>query len=112
MDPSWNLRSRLLAVRQFNPTAYMLEHKRLSALLHAYITKVFSEFGISERMLVCSTTDAGSVLHRLADELLPSMWEWSIPHMLSCALVEVIPWLWGVQGGVDTRTPHGATSCW
>lgn len=89
VDRSWKLKSRLIAVRQFNPTPEMLEGNRLSALLEKYLKSVLDEYGLDVSMVFSATSDAGSDVKRLCDILLPGLWEWCICHMLNCALVEV-----------------------
>ena len=85
----WELRSRLLAVRQFNPDAEKLKSTRLSGILEEYLKTVLSEFQLSVSNLFSATTDSGSDVKRLCDVLLPGLWEWCVCHMLNCALVEV-----------------------
>ncbi|CAM9804265.1 unnamed protein product [Laminaria digitata] len=88
VDRNWQLRSRLIAVRQFNPTTETLEGNRLSAILEKYLTTVLEEFGLDTSLLFSATSDAGSDVERLCDILLPGLWEWCVCHMLNCALVE------------------------
>ncbi|CAM9556615.1 unnamed protein product, partial [Ectocarpus sp. 6 AP-2014] len=90
VDRSWRLRSRLLAVRQFNPTTEMLESNRLSDLLQDYLKSVLEEYDLNVSMIFSATSDAGSDVKRLCDVLLPGLWEWCVCHMLNCALVEAI----------------------
>ena len=92
VDRDWQLRSRLLAVRQFNPTTEMLESNRLSEVLEKYLKSVLVEYDLDVSMLFSATSDAGSDVKRLCDILLPGLWEWCICHMLNCALVEVCVW--------------------
>ncbi|CAB1111532.1 unnamed protein product [Ectocarpus sp. CCAP 1310/34] len=73
IDREWRLRSRLLAVRQFNPTPEMFENERLSKLLEKHLTDVL-EFGLDVYMLFSATSDAGSdVKHRLCYILIPRL---------------------------------------
>ncbi|CAM9173549.1 unnamed protein product [Ectocarpus sp. 6 AP-2014] len=91
IDREWRLKSRLLAVRQFNPTPEMFENERLSALLEKYLTDVLEEFGLDVSMLFSATSDAGSdVKHRLCHTLIPRLWKSCVCHMLNCSLVEAI----------------------
>ncbi|CAB1104439.1 unnamed protein product [Ectocarpus sp. CCAP 1310/34] len=87
-DRTWVLRSRLIAVRQFNPTKELLEDNRLSALLQKYLESVLEEYGLDVSLLFSATSDAGSDVKRLCDVLLPGLWEWCVCHMINCALVE------------------------
>ena len=96
VDRNWQLRSRLLAIRQFNPTTEMLESNRLSDLLEKYLKSVLEEYDLDVSMLFSATSDAGSDVKRLCDILLPGLWEWCICRMLNCALVEVC--VWGAYG--------------
>ncbi|CAN0560022.1 unnamed protein product [Laminaria digitata] len=89
VDRNWELKSRRLAVRQFNPTTEMLESDRLSALLEKYLKSVLEEFGLNTSLLFSATSDAGSDVKRLCKVLLPGLWEWCVCHMINCALVEV-----------------------
>ena len=41
---NWQLRSRLIAVRQFNPTVEMLQSNRLSKLLKDYLESAVKEY--------------------------------------------------------------------
>ena len=43
IDRNWVLRSRLIAVRQFNPTRELLDTNRLSALLEKYLESVLED---------------------------------------------------------------------
>ena len=89
IDRNWVLRSRLIAVRQFNPTRELLDTNRLSALLEKYLESVLEEYGLDTTLLFSATSDAGSDVKRLCDVLLPGLWEWCVCHMVNCALVEV-----------------------
>ena len=89
VDRNWQLKSRLLAVRQFNPTTETLESHRVSALLQSYLESVLEEYDLDVSMIFSATSDAGSDVKRLCDVLLPSLWEWCVCHMLNCSLVEV-----------------------
>lgn len=89
IDRSWVLRSRLIAVRQFNPTKELLESNRLSGLLEEYLKSVLEEYGLDTTLLFSATSDAGSGVKRLCKVLLPGLWEWCVCHMINCALVEV-----------------------
>lgn len=90
IDREWQLKSRLLAVRQFNPTPEMFESERLPTLLEKYLTDVLEEFGLDVSMLFSATSDAGSdVKHRLCHILIPRLWKSCVCHTLNCSLVEV-----------------------
>jgi len=89
IDRNWVLRSRLIAVRQFNPTKDLLTDNRLSGLLEKYLESVLEEYGLDTTLLFSATSDAGSDVKRLCDVLLPGLWEWCVCHMVNCALVEV-----------------------
>lgn len=89
VDRNWQLKSRLLAVRQFNPTTEMIQSTRLSDLLQEYLKSVLEEYGLDVSMIFSATSDSGSDVKRLCDVLLPGLWEWCVCHMLNCALVEV-----------------------
>ncbi|CAN0016946.1 unnamed protein product [Scytosiphon promiscuus] len=88
IDRKWELKTRLLAVRQFNPSKEMLESERLSGLLEKYLKSVLEEFDLDTTKLFSATSDAGSDVKRLCNVLLPGLWEWCICHMINCALVE------------------------
>ena len=88
MDSNWQLKSRLLTVRQFNPSVDVLRSERMSEILRVYLSDVLEEFRIPHNSIFSSTTDAGSHVRRLAEKIMPSSWEWCIAHMLNCALVE------------------------
>ncbi|CAB1101835.1 unnamed protein product [Ectocarpus sp. CCAP 1310/34] len=60
IDRTWVLRSRLIAVRQFNPTKELLEDNRLLALLQKYLESVLEEYGLDVSLLFSATSDAGS----------------------------------------------------
>ena len=89
IDRNWVLRSRLIAVRQFNPTKELIESRRLSAFLEKYLESVLEEYGLDATLLFSATSDAGSDVKRLCNMLLPGLWEWCVCHMINCALVEV-----------------------
>lgn len=89
IDRNWVLRSRLIAVRQFNPTKELLESSRLSELLETYLRSVLDEYDLDTTLLFSATSDAGSDVKRLCKVLLPGLWEWCVCHMINCALVEV-----------------------
>ncbi|CAB1100899.1 unnamed protein product [Ectocarpus sp. CCAP 1310/34] len=88
VDRTWVLRSRLIAVRQFNPTKELLEDNRLSTLLQKYLERVLAEYGLDVSLLFSATSDAGSDVKRLCDVLLPGLWEWCVCHMMNCAVVK------------------------
>ncbi|CAM9755873.1 unnamed protein product, partial [Hapterophycus canaliculatus] len=90
VDRKWELKSRLLAVRQFNPSKEMLESQRLSILLEDYLKSVLEEFDLDTTKLFSATSDAGSDVKRLCNVLLPGLWEWCVCHMINCALVEAL----------------------
>lgn len=86
---NWELRSRLLSVRQFNPIPEILQNNRLSDLLRHYLETVLEEFHLTFSNLFSATTDFGTDAKQLCNVLLPSLWEWCVCHMIDCALVEV-----------------------
>lgn len=86
---NWELRSRLLSVRQFNPVPEILKNNRLSDLLKGYLETVLEEFHLTFSNIFSATSDSGSDVQRLCNVLLPGLWEWCICHMIDCALVEV-----------------------
>ncbi|CAB1117212.1 unnamed protein product [Ectocarpus sp. CCAP 1310/34] len=88
VDRTWVLRSRLIAVRQFNPTKELLEDNRLSALVQKHLESVLEEYGLDVSLVFSATSDSGSDVKRLCDVLLPGLWEWCVCHMINCALVE------------------------
>ena len=89
IDRDWVLRSRLIAVRQFNPTKDLLMDNRLSGLLEKYLESVLEEYGLDTTLLFSATSDSGSDVKRLCTVLLPGLWEWCVCHIINCALVEV-----------------------
>lgn len=89
IDRNWQLKSRLLAVRQFNPSSQLLEDDRLSALLLSYLGEVLEEFGLSVEHLFSATTSSGCGFKRLCEVLLPGLWEWCMCSLVNDALSEV-----------------------
>ena len=49
---------------------------------------VLKEFSISMDMVFASTSDSGSDVKRCMSKLINKLWEWCIPHLANCALVE------------------------
>eukprot|EP00903_Cladosiphon_okamuranus_P014534 g13481.t1 len=90
VDRSWRLKSRLLAVRQFNTTMETLESQRLSELLQCYLESVLAEDDLDVSKIFSATSDSGSDVKRLCDVLLPGLWELCVCHVLNCRLVEAI----------------------
>ncbi|CAM9895380.1 unnamed protein product [Scytosiphon promiscuus] len=88
VDRQWQLKSRLIAVRQFNPSQELLSDNRLSDLLELYLESVLEEYGLDTTLLFSATSDAGSDVKRLCKVLLPGLWEWCVCHMINCSLVE------------------------
>ncbi|CAN0082082.1 unnamed protein product, partial [Ectocarpus sp. 8 AP-2014] len=78
---AWQLKSYLLAVRQFNPTPETLKNERLSKLLEKYVFAVLEEFGVDASLLFSATSDAGGDVRRLCSVLLPGLREWCVCHM-------------------------------
>lgn len=88
VDENFNYCSKLLAVKAFNPHSQIRDEFELSSILLLWLTGVLGEFGLSTSDLMSSTTDAGSDIKRLGSVLLESSWDWCLPHMLNCTLVE------------------------
>lgn len=88
VDENFVYRSLLLACKVFKPASVIRSQERLSDILKSWVFDVLEEFHLSQKDLMSSTTDAGSDIRRLCDVLLPSAWEWCIPHLLNCALAE------------------------
>ncbi|CAM9150367.1 unnamed protein product [Ectocarpus sp. 8 AP-2014] len=86
----WQLKSYLLAVRQFNPTPETLKSERLSELLEKYVFAVLEEFGVDASLLFSATSDAGGDVRRLCSMLLPGLREWCVCHVLNDSLAETI----------------------
>lgn len=89
IDRNWQLKSRLLAVRQFNSTPETLKNERLSELLEKYVAAVLEEFGVDASLLFSATSNAGGDVKRLCSVLLPGLREWCVCHMLNDSLAEV-----------------------
>lgn len=105
IDRSWRIKSRLLAVRQFNPTTETLESGRLSELLESYLESVLEEYDLNVSNIFSATSDAGSDVKRLCNVLLPGLWEWCVCHMLNCSLVEVrLDWSIALNYDLDSKT--------
>ncbi|CAN0050225.1 unnamed protein product [Ectocarpus fasciculatus] len=90
IDRNWQLKSRLLAVRQFNSTPETLKNERLSELLEKYVATVLEEFGVDASLLFSATSNAGGDVKRLCSVLLPGLREWCVCHMLNDSLAEAI----------------------
>ncbi|KAI0565138.1 Ribonuclease H-like protein [Gracilaria domingensis] len=88
VDSEWQMKSFLLAVRQFNPSTTLAESRRLSDILQLWINTIFIEFELDLKHLFSSTSDSGSDIRLLCSKLLPGFWDWCIPHLLNCALVD------------------------
>ena len=112
IDRNWVLRSRLIAVRQFNPTRELLDANRLSALLEKYLESVLEEYGLDTTLLFSATSDAGNDVKRLCDVLLPGLWEWCVCHMVNCALVEVSLRCFPSCSGLVRRALYESTGFW
>lgn len=89
MTSGFTLRSALLAVKLFRPAPESSDGVTLSDRLRLWVGEVLDEYGMSEADLFSTVTDAGSDAKRLCLKVPGSKWEWSFPHMLNCALVEV-----------------------
>ncbi|CAM9343248.1 unnamed protein product, partial [Ectocarpus fasciculatus] len=90
IDRNWQLKSRLLAVRQFNSTPETLKNERLSELLEKYVAAVLEEFGVDASLLFSATSNAGGDVKRLCSVLLPGLREWCVCHMLNDSLAKAI----------------------
>ena len=78
-----------MAVKRFQPAAELSDGTQLSDALLLWTEEVLEEIGLETRDLFSTVTDAGSDVKRLCLKVCGSAWEWSLPHMLNCALVEV-----------------------
>ena len=85
---NFNYSSKLLAVKPFNPSTALRESERVSDILHVWTKDVLAEFNLSTSDLMSATTDSGADIKRLGGSLLGCKWDWCIPHLLNCALVE------------------------
>lgn len=85
----WELRSRLLSVRQFTADSPRPEDTRLSGILHGYLKAVLEEFGLTASDLFSATSDSGRGLGHMCRALLPGLWERCVCHVLHDALAEV-----------------------
>lgn len=89
MTSAFVFRTALLAVKQFRPAPSLTDSSPLSSVFHVWVTEVLEEWGLAEDDVYSSVTDGGSDVERLFPKLATSKWEWCIPHMLNCVLVEV-----------------------
>ena len=89
MSPNFSVCTALLAVKLFRPAPELSDSMKLSDVLRLWVEEVLAEYGMSEADLFCTVTGAGSDVKRLCFKDLDSKWEWCVPHMLNCALVEV-----------------------
>jgi hypothetical protein len=83
----WKICTRLLAVKRFQP-ASSLSDTRLSSVLKLWLDSVMDEYKIHNSDIFACVTDSGSDVKRLCNVLLDSKWEWCVPLMLNCTLVE------------------------
>lgn len=89
IDKHFNYISKLLAVKLFNPSSQLRANiPRLSNIMKVWVEAVLEEFGLVANDIMSCTTDAGSDIRRLGSILLGCKWEWCIPHLLNCALVD------------------------
>lgn len=88
---SWELRNRLLAVRQFNPTREVLQSNRLPGILQRYLGAVLDEYNIKMDSLFSATSDGDRHVMRLCDELLPGLSERCVCHIVGDSIAEVRP---------------------
>lgn len=73
VDRNWGLRSRLIAVRQFNPTPEMTKNNRLSSILATYLKTVLVVYDLDVSIIFSATNDAGGDVKRLLNMLLPRL---------------------------------------
>jgi len=77
-----------LAIRLFDPNPAIRSSSQLSDILKSWTVSVLKEFGISEKMVIGSTSDSGTDVKRCLNVCFNINWEWCLAHMANCALVE------------------------
>ena len=88
VDRHFNYSSRLLAVKPFNPATEMRESAQLSDILFIWVKDVLLEYTLSPSDLLSATTDSGGDIQRLGNVVIGCKWDWCLPHLLNCALVD------------------------
>ena len=76
-------------MKLFRPAPELSDTSRLSDVLLLWVREVLSEYDLGESDVFSTVTDGGSDVRRLCVKVMTSSWEWCMPHMLNCALVEV-----------------------
>ena len=88
VNRSFEYSSKLLAVKPFNPSTALRDSDRVSDILLIWVKDVLLEFNLSISDIFSATTDSGGDIKRLGSVLLGCKWDWCVPHLLNCALVE------------------------
>ena len=88
VDRNFNYSSKLLAVKPFNPSTALRESDRVSDILFLWLKDVLLEFKLSSDDIMSSTTDSGGDIKRLGSTVIGCKWDWCLPHLLNCALVD------------------------
>ena len=75
--------SRLLSVREFNPSWKVRISNALGELIRVWVNAVLNDYDLSEQDIFGSTTDGGSDIKWWAESLVDSLWEHCPPHLLA-----------------------------
>ena len=98
---NFELVSRLLAVRRFNPSSLVRQSMRLGNIIQAWVDSVLDDFNIKIADIFGSTTDGGPDIKRWAMVLMPGKkWEHCPPHAIAR----------GVLSAVGFESPNARTS--
>lgn len=90
MNDAWQVRSRLISCRHFNPASEIRDGVAASFILAEWTKACLAEFGLTIDDVFAMVTDSGSDVKRCASSAacLQKPWEWCGPHMLNRALIE------------------------
>ena len=98
VNKSFQLETKLLAVREFNPS-YEVKSSSLkqSELIEKWTLAVVNDNGLEAKDFYSGTTDAGSDVKCTVVKKLGVKWEWCPPHQINC----------GVKASIIKSYPRG-----
>ena len=94
----FQLETKLLAVREFNPSYEVKSSKLKQAdLIEKWTLAVLKDYGLEAKDFYSGTTDAGSDVKCTVLKKLQIKWEWCPPHQVTC----------GVKAAIVKSYPRG-----
>lgn len=90
IDGYFQYESRLLSIREFNPSLKIRQNGKLSSIIYNWIKSIFSDFSIKKESFFGATTDGGSDIKCVIQKHMKINWEYCPPHSFSRAVKAAI----------------------